>query len=136
MVASIPPDLPSYSPVVFGIPMNLGMVVALALLLSLLIGLVWSLSWPLGAGLAALGFHVALSQLWLQTFKWIAAALLVSAVVTAAGYLFGPVAAGSTSFVLLAPLAMALLRRDDPSFSLCDMPDEHQADKAREELST
>jgi hypothetical protein len=85
------------------------MAIGLAVLMSLLISLLWSLWWPLGACLAWACFQASLQPLQYPETQHMVGALLVAGVVAGVGAIFGPMAAGCTSFILLLPLGLAAL---------------------------
>ncbi|MCX7277704.1 MAG: hypothetical protein NTZ15_10340 [Burkholderiales bacterium] len=90
-----------------GISHPASLAIALAVLMAVLIGALWALWWPLGASLAWACFHASLRPLQYAETQHMVGALLVAAVVVGVGTLFGPVAAGFTSFTLLLPLGLA-----------------------------
>jgi hypothetical protein len=90
-----------------GVSHPASLAIVLALLMAVLIGLLWSLWWPLGASLSWACFHASLSPLQYAETPHMVGALLVAAVVIGVAAMFGPVAAGFTSFTLLLPLGLA-----------------------------
>lgn len=90
-----------------GISHPASVATALAVLMAVLIGSLWALWWPLGASLAWACFHAFLRPLKYAETQHMVGALLVAAVVVGVGTMFGPVATGFTSFILLLPLGLA-----------------------------